>query len=321
MISVIVPVYNVENYIDECIMSILGQTFKDFELLLIVDGCTDSSRERCESYIPLDSRVRVIWQDNNGVSYARNVGIASSHGEYLTFIDSDDIVNPFYLEHLYHGVIAHSAEMCMCWFRKFSDSVPKFENQQYTEKRIITGREACYYIDAQENRVSTTPCMKLYKRSLFENILYPVGRIHEDEAITHQLLYNAKTIVELDECLYYYRDTPNSIMTSSFSIRRYDAVIALEERCVFFAVKNEAELARKAKQSAELIKAKYSIRARNSGIYDQVPPEYRMSTLRALAVIHKYSDPDNFEWFLSLVSPKLVKPYEYLRKIITILKK
>lgn len=320
-ISVIVPVYKVEPYLRQCVNSVLEQTFGDFELILVDDGSPDNCPAICDEYTVQDARVKVIHKANGGLSDARNVGISVARGAYITFIDSDDVIHPFYLEHLLRGLISHDADICMCWFQKFEKDPVYSIDQPYSEKRLMTGKEACSFIGSSKNRVSTAAWMKLYKTSLFSGIEYPVGRIHEDEATTHKLLYRAKKVVELDEDLYCYRTTPNSIMTAPFSIRRYDAVIALQERYLFFEENHEPELSAKAKQLFELTKAKCAIRARHSGIYEQVSPEYRMPVMKALRVIYKNSDPDNFEWFLSLVYPKLTKPYEYLRKIKTIFKK
>ena len=318
-ISVIVPVYNIQMYVSMCLDSILDQVYQDFELIIIDDGSSDQSGPICEQYAQRDSRIRLVHQKNGGLSAARNVGIELATGEYLTFIDGDDIVHPDYLEHLYRGIIQHNADICMCWFRKF-DIEPVSDKYTYSVKRVLTGRDACGYIGCAQDRVSTTACMKLYKTSLWKDIRYPVGRVHEDEAITHKLLYAAKRITELDEELYFYRTTPNSIMNSPFSVKRYDAITAYYERYQFYLDNNEPELAEDIKKIADSQMAKYSIICRSMNIYAEVPKEYKISVLRALRIIRKLDTDEKFHYWLNKVHPNWARAYTYWKKIKAIFK-
>ena len=320
MISIIVPIYKVESYLRQCLDSILNQSYRDFELILIDDGSPDNCGAICDEYACADGRVRVVHQENSGVSAARNAGLAMVKGEYIVFVDADDVIHPLLLEHLYRAINTYAADIAMCWFSRFKHSPEYCLNQPYIEKRIMSGREACSYIGASEDRVSTTPCMKMCRIELFEGIQYPHGQIHEDEAVTHKLLYKAKKIVELDEQLYFYRITPNSIMTSPFSVKRYDAVTAYYERYQFYLDNNEPELAADIKKIADSQMAKYSIICRNMGIYSEVPKEYRISIPRALSIIRKLDTDEKYHYWLGKVHPNLARAYTYWKKIKAIFK-
>lgn len=167
LISIIVPVYNVEPYLEQCIDSILNQSFRDFELILVDDGSPDRCGEICDRYAAADDRIRVIHQKNGGVSAARNAGMEVSKGKYIVFVDSDDMVHPLYLEHLYKAIQKHNADISMCWFSRFEKNPTYDENQAYAEKRILSGREACSLIGAPHDRVSTAPWMKMCRSASF----------------------------------------------------------------------------------------------------------------------------------------------------------
>lgn len=228
MISVIVPVYKVEPYLRRCVDSILAQTYTDFELILVDDGSPDSCGAICDEYAGKDSRVRVIHQENGGLSAARNIGIDVAKGEYLTFVDSDDWVHSEYLAYLYRAIQDKNVLLSSCGFIRTNK---KIEDAQTVFSCAVLGGLSWYKED-HINGVITWG--KLYHRSLFQTIRFPVGKIHEDEFTTYQLLYLANNISVVDVKLYYYFINEAGIMGSPYSVRRLDGLDAIFEQCKFF---------------------------------------------------------------------------------------
>ena len=232
-ISIIVPIYNVEKYINQCINSILEQTFTDFELILIDDGSPDKCGKICEEYAKKDSRIHVIHQNNHGLSAARNVGIdwafANSNSEWITFIDSDDWVHPDYLRLLYNASTSTYAKNSVC--RSFAVRDNAIPDIIIKASSIDMDPEQFWC----QNRVfSSSAWGKLYIKDLFKNTRYPVGRIHEDEFITYKILCSSPCITLLDSPLYFYRIRANSI-TSKFNYQRLDVLDAFKEQYDYFS--------------------------------------------------------------------------------------
>ena len=233
-ISVIVPVYNAEAYICRCVDSILGQSFSDFELILIDDGSPDNCGVICDDYAKKDSRIRVIHQENGGLSAARNAGIdwafKNSDSQWLTFIDSDDWIHPDYLSHLYFSAMEAKLPLSVCGFIRTTGDEPVIQPAQLVPE---TWSPEVFFVDHNVNAIIA--CGKLYKKALFENIRYPVGKLHEDEFTTYKLLFATKKIAVIFAPLYYYfQGNENSIMRSSYSPRRIDYLYAIEEKLEFF---------------------------------------------------------------------------------------
>lgn len=247
MISIIVPVYNVEKYVERCVESILAQSYREFELLLVDDGSTDQSGAICERLRAKDKRVRVIHQTNRGLSAARNRGLAEATGEYITYIDSDDYVDVSYLETLYQNAIQYQADVSVCGFcLVWEKKKTKEKIKENGTVRLCSGRDAAEEIVAHNKRSMITAWGKLYHRSLQELLIYPEGRLHEDEFVTYKVLYEARQVVETDIPIYNYFQRGNSIINDGYSIRRLDKLIALKEAIDFFASKNETELMKQA---------------------------------------------------------------------------
>lgn len=319
MISVIVPVYNVEPYLRECIESILGQTYRDFELILVDDGSPDNCGAICDEYAARDPRIRVIHQENGGLSAARNAGLDVAKGEYVAFVDSDDLLHPEYLNYLMRGIAESQADISLVGFLKFSKERPFPMQIPYAVKSVKDGLGACRMLYTDEAVIYTIACGKIYRAALFADIRYPVGRIHEDEATTYKLLYEANKVVEIDARLYGYRMNPNSIMGSSFSAKRYQAIDFFRERITFFREQGHPELAELAEQGLLNTIAKMYIMAKNAGVEKDIPLRYQMSERQALRIIYKTSSDDNYCYYLSLVHPNWLRPHAYLRKIKKIL--
>ncbi len=231
-ISVIAPIYKVEPYLRRCVDSILAQTFKDFEVILVDDGSPDGCPAICDEYAEKDSRVRVIHKENGGLSSARNAGIdwvsENSDSEWLCLIDSDDAIHPCYLEYLYRAALENNVKISVCdvYMTKEADYEPK--NADYS---VSTMSGMGFYMT--NNDWATIAVNKLYARDIFENYRYPVGRIHEDEFLTYKLLYRAKTVAWVDAQLYTYYRRDDSIM-GKYSIRRLDGIDAVKEQGDFF---------------------------------------------------------------------------------------
>lgn len=317
MISVIVPIYKVEPYLRECIDSILAQTYADFELILVDDGSPDRCGEICDGYAEKDNRIRVIHQENAGLSGARNTGLDIAQGEYVTFVDSDDVVHPDYLSCLYEVILQNNAEIAIGRFLRFTEAAPAYVPMTATLQSVRNGREACWELFAEEAVTYTIAWGKLYKTELFAGIRYPLGRIHEDEATTYKVLYKANLVAVLEDELYYYRQNPNGIMGTSFSVKRYQALKAFQERIVFFKEHGEWELAQKGESVFPVAVAKLAIMAAEAGI--KPPAQYRMPILKALRIIRKYSTDENYTYYLAKIHPNWIRPHEYLRKIKKIL--
>ena len=236
-ISVIVPVYKVEQYIHRCIDSILNQTFSDFELILVDDGSPDNCGKICDEYAQKDSRIHVIHKPNGGLSDARNAGIewtfANSDSEWIIFIDSDDWIHNATLEKLYDANISNNTPISSCGFERTTGEEPVIDTNKI--KTYVTTPEKFYL----ENNVNATiACAKLYKKECFTSIRYPVGKLHEDEFTTYKILFEYNTLSIVDAPLYMYFQNENGIMLSQWNPKRLDAIEAYKEQLLFFKNKN-----------------------------------------------------------------------------------
>lgn len=319
-ISVIVPVYKVEPYLRRCIDSILGQTFRDFELILVDDGSPDGCPAICDEYAEKDSRIHVIHKENGGLSSARNAGLdwmfENSDSEYLTFIDSDDYVEPEYLEELYKALIENDADVSSCGYYRVGDGQERI-CENFSGCAVFNGIEACKMInEAQEGHtLFVVACAKLYKKDMFGSIRYPVGKIHEDEFITYRILYKAKRVVEVGKCMYAYTVNPNSIMGEKFSVKRYDKFEALEEAAIFYRNNGQTDLADLTEIKSIVLKARFSLEARGAGIYSSLPKEYKMSALKAERTLKLLRGRDYAEYHMYLCYPTYIKIKAIIRRV------
>ncbi len=236
MVSIIVPCYNVEQYLPKCIESILNQSYANWELILIDDGSPDSSGNICDSYADKDNRIRVIHKENGGLSSARNAGIDIAKGEYITCLDSDDYWHKDFLKVLLNYSKQYNAEIVQCGFRKVKDNcIDKNEHPgrvNLYDNHSVFIKQAC----------KITIWAKLYKRNLFEEIRMPIGKINEDDYTTWKLYFKAKKICVLTGCFYYYRINPHSIMAKQKKEIRLDFIDAYNERISFFNKKSIRDL-------------------------------------------------------------------------------
>ena len=232
-ISIIVPIYKVEKYLNRCIDSILAQSFTDYELILVDDGSPDNCPDICDDYVNQDSRIKVIHKENGGLSDARNAGIALAQGEFLGFVDSDDYIEPDMYETLYNDINHFNADISICDFTIVTEN----EIKKYVSKNVhwsMTGNEAVYYLIGK-NLFTVNVWNKLYRKSLFNNIRYPNNCLYEDFHIMYKLLYKANVVVYNSVSKYNYFQRSNSIMGKTLSMPiGKDKIKALEEMTTFF---------------------------------------------------------------------------------------
>lgn len=234
-ISIIVPVYNVEKYLDRCIQSILNQTFKDFELILVNDGSTDCSSMICDKYEKIDRRIVVIHKENGGLSSARNAGLDIAKAKYIGFVDSDDYINENMYEILYNEAIKNKADIVISEFEKVCEN-KEYVNNKLGKYKIVNyeNMEILNQLFKEKNLIFVVAWNKLYKRGLFDNLRYEEGKIYEDEFIIHKLLYKSKRVTLIDFKLYYYVERKNSITKSKFNVINLMAIDSIKDRMEFF---------------------------------------------------------------------------------------
>ena len=229
MISVVVPVYKVEPFLHRCVESILGQSYPDFELILVDDGSPDNCGAICEEYAAKDARVHVIHQENGGLSAARNAGIewalSNSDSQWLTFIDSDDWVHKDYLRILLEAAQSQETAIAMCGLVSTDSAI-----EDVTIKNIRHEKKFSEQAFSENYVMCMTACCKLYKKQLFLDIRFPVGKLHEDAYITHILAFRAEKVAICDVVLYYYFCNQDSITRVKWSERRLDQIEAHEQR-------------------------------------------------------------------------------------------
>lgn len=225
LISIIVPIYNVEKYLNACIDSIINQTYKKIEIILVNDGSTDNSNKICLEYCKKDNRVKLINKKNGGLSSARNTGIDNATGQYICFVDSDDVIDINYINYLYNGIFSTKSDISCCKYKRFVDGTEIELNgsNQISNLNVIKNRDYIINTFYQINQelYSVSACNKLYNINIFEKIKFPEGKLFEDLAIVDDLISKVNKIAVIDNELYYYRITKNSITTSNFNSKKF----------------------------------------------------------------------------------------------------
>ena len=214
LISVIVPVYKTEPYLARCVESILNQQYENLEIFLIDDGSPDHCGEMCDGYAQRDARVKVIHKENGGQSSARNDALDAATGAYITFVDSDDALEPDAIGTLYDALVRTKSDIAICGFRKITGA-QQVEENAFSEDTVIDGAAVLETMIVDET-IGSQPCAKLFAAPLFDGVRFPVGRIYEDLAMMHLPFSKAKRIVCLKACkyLYYIRDDSTSFSVS-----------------------------------------------------------------------------------------------------------
>ncbi len=323
MISVIVPVYKVEQYLRECVDSILAQSYTDFELILVDDGSPDRCGEICDAYAKQDPRVRVIHQENQGLSGARNSGMDIARGEYITFVDSDDLVSPEYLRILSDTLQETGADISVGLKYVFQDqSLSELldgEAVDVPEAVAMSGRDACISIYEGKTEVTINACSKLFRASLLEDLRFPEGRIHEDQAFTPIACYKAEYVASVDYPIYFYRSREDSITQDHFSIKRYDDLWAIDQCLTLFESLGEKEIVSTAKAKRKKLQCTYSIYAQAAKVV--IPGRYYVNRWYSLFYLKKYVSQNKFEYLLSITSRRALFLYVHWRRIVEGLQK
>lgn len=249
LISLIVPVYNVEHYIRNCLDSLVWQTYTKIEIICVNDCSSDASGKICDEFARWDSRISVIHKKRNeGLSEARNTGLDAARGEYVAFIDSDDWIDHAYVATLYEAIFNHGADIVQCaYIRAANDRIVVQKTQKNGKITEMSGRQAIkrLYSDTlvQPSVDYTVVWNKLYRKSVVDHIRFPKGAIFEDQFFTYRCYEKASRVCVLDCSLYYYRDNVSSITKQEYNIRFQDDIKAHEEQIKYFLGKKDYEIA------------------------------------------------------------------------------
>ena len=242
-VSIIIPIYNIAEYVSLCVDSVLLQTYKEIEIILVDDGSTDASSEICDNYAALDERIRVIHRNNGGLSAARNSGIDIASGEYIYFVDGDDLIHPECIERLLESAVRNNADISSCSTNSFLEEKKIDYSVVGKGETICTGREMCQRLMLGQDSCGVIAWNKLYKRYLFDDIRYPEGMVYEDVATTHRLLFKAEKVVFLKDELAFYRSKRTGSITHSGNKKYRDAIKASRMVIAFFEENNESGMA------------------------------------------------------------------------------
>lgn len=281
MISIIVPVYNVEKYLRRCIDSILAQTYSNLEIILVDDGSPDGSGLICDEYAVLDPRVTVIHKENGGLSDARNAGLDVATGEYVGFVDSDDYIHPQMYEKLLSAIQSTGSNISLCSY-VYVDEETGAVDESYCvmnpiKTAVLSRMQALEKINAYQPNsfFYVTAWNKLYERKLFSNLRFVNGKIHEDEFSVHHLFNLAGKIATIEDVLYYYVQRNGSIMNSRMTKKSLDIIDALMDRYEFYLSIERKDLA-----VTQLRAVMWSIISRLERLDLSVDPAYVMQAIK-----------------------------------------
>jgi glycosyltransferase involved in cell wall biosynthesis len=232
MVSIIIPVYNVQDYLARCVDSVLTQTYTDLEIILVDDGSIDISGDICDEYALLDARVRVIHKENGGLSDARNAGLDVARGNYVAFIDADDYVHPSFVELLLKTINETGAQIAVSTWQELKDGdKPRKVKTKRPRCTILTQEEAISSVFYQK-KLNHSACSRIFETQLFNNLRFPEGMLYEDLAIIYPLLCKVEKVALINTPMYYYMHRQGSIITT-MSLRRthvLDHIERIEEQ-------------------------------------------------------------------------------------------
>lgn len=304
LISVIVPIYNVEKYLARCVDSIVNQTYKNLEIILVDDGSPDRCPQMCDDYAKKDSQIKVVHKKNGGLSDARNAGMAVATGKYISFIDSDDYVSDDFFECLLDVMNKENSDIAECSVVKF------YEDNRFDEFSDDLSVKTCDTQDAMSALIAENPFHqhvwnKLYKTELVKDIPYAVGKLNEDEFWTYRVFGRANKVARLNKTMYYYFQRSSSIMGVGYNIRRLDALEGKANRQKYIEI-NFPDLSTQAKIDlyGSCMFAYQSVLKFMSGADKK----------KALELIRKYRKMYNLSFDEIKLADKSARKYFYLAK-------
>ncbi|MGO6104493.1 glycosyltransferase family 2 protein [Streptococcus pneumoniae] len=250
LISIVVPVYNVEKYLKKSIESVLNQTYQNIEILLVDDGSTDSSGKICESFSKVDPRIRVFHKENGGLSDARNFGIEQMKGQYVAFIDSDDYISKDYVWKLYSSIKNNDSEVSICSFLLVDEKGEKIKDELLDSGKIcLTGQQILEKVLTADGYRYVVAWNKLYRSTLFEKLKFKKGMLYEDEFLNYPLFWDCKRVSIVEEPLYLYVQRKGSIVQSNMTLEKIKMKDEMHtSRIEFYSEKGHSFLHEKACQ-------------------------------------------------------------------------
>ncbi len=307
LVSVIVPIYMVQDYLEKCVQSIRNQTYSNLEIILVDDGSKDACGKICDRISEEDSRVVVIHKQNGGLSDARNAGIEIAKGDYFVFIDSDDYIHPQMIELLMKPIEENRADVSVCNFIDVDDKdAIEFSEITNPAIKILSSHEdkTEYYLCERFVRF-TVAWNKAYPRKFFDDIRYPKGKIHEDEFTTYKLLDKAEKVAYIDEPLYYYVQRGSSIMGEGFNEKSLYRLEAMDERIRIYAARGDYDWAEKVHFLYRLMYVQYAGQIIKDKEYDYsiLRPYFRI--YRELTFKNVFNFPISFKKKLGYISMAL----------------
>ena len=210
LVSIIVPVYNVEKYLKKCVQSIINQTYKNLEIILVDDGSSDNSGKICDEFAQKDNRIKVIHKTNGGLSDARNAGLDVMSGEWVSFVDSDDFIDKFHIENLYLQALRNHSDICVCGFKIVNEDYQTIRNIKVKFSDSLSGNLAFKY--SLNSKIDPSFCNKIFKSSLFKNTRFVKGICYEDRELIHRIFYKVDRVSFLDSESYFYLKRVGSTM-------------------------------------------------------------------------------------------------------------
>lgn len=315
LVSIIVPVYNVADYLYRCVESLVLQTYTDLEIILVDDGSTDQSGEICEELARSDERIHVFHKKNGGLSDARNYGIEHCSGEFITFVDSDDRIDLKACENLLNTALLENSDIVVgCIIHEYSDGTIMYDEKIFENEITIDGKEAVKKILEGKGY---SACGKLYRKNVFDKIRFPKGKLDEDFATAYKVFYEASKVTYITEYVYFYFKRPGSIMKSPFSLSKLDFVHNAEDAVSYIKnMTNNAEL----KDRAEALLCNRLDMVIHLIIFDEKREAYQAELNRLVVMLRKnckivlnssYIDSkDRLVMISEMISPELYRRFK-----------
>ena len=261
LVTVIVPVYNMEQYLERCLDSIIRQTYENLEIIAVDDGSTDSSAAILDRFRQTENRARVIRKTNGGLSDARNAGLDQATGKYIIFVDSDDYINIHMAETLLNAVQSNMADISACQMKHVYQGQDADINElsgEAIKEKSFSAVDAMKYWYTSDFNCPTVVWGKMYRRELFNGLRFKKDRIHEDEFIIHYIFQKAGKVTYISNRLYYYFQRNDSIVGSSFSLKRLDILDAMQDRlCLFEQLYDDKIVSMQAEHYTDILMASY----------------------------------------------------------------